>query len=184
MALPDQTPGMRPRRTLGRQLDVAARHAFPAVSTIVLMLLAETPFGFANQATLLPAITLACVYFWSLVRPAAMPPPVVFMIGLLLDLLGYLPLGVGVLTLLVVHGLVVRWRQVLTRQSFPTVWLVFAGFSAGAAALSWTLTALLSFRPLSVGPALFQAVLTVALYPALAVLCIRAHRTVANPDQA
>ena len=184
MARPDQTPGMRPRQTLGRQLDVATRHAFPAVSTIVLMLLAEIPFGFASQATLLPAITLACVYFWSLVRPAAMPPPVVFLIGLLLDLLGYLPLGVGVLPLLIAHGLVVRWRQVLTRQSFPAVWLVFAGFSAGAAMLSWALTSLLSFRVLSLGPALFQAILTVALYPALAVLCIRAHRTVADPDQA
>src|SRR6478752_5999109 len=62
---------MRPRQTLGRQLDVAARHAFPAVSTVVLMLLAEAPFGFANQTALLPAITLACVFFWSLVRPAA-----------------------------------------------------------------------------------------------------------------
>jgi rod shape-determining protein MreD len=175
---------MRPRQTLGRQLDVVARQAFPAVSTIVLMLLAETLFGFANQATLLPAVTVACVYIWSLFRPAAMPPPVVFLIGLLLDLLGYLPLGVGVLTLLIVHGLVVRWRQVLTRQSFLTVWLVFAGFSSGAAALCWALTALLSFRMLSFGPALFQGILTAALYPACAVLCVRAHRTVADPDQA
>ena len=55
MARANQTPGMRPRQTLGRQLDVATRHAFPAVSTIVLMLLAEIPFGFASQATLLPA---------------------------------------------------------------------------------------------------------------------------------
>jgi rod shape-determining protein MreD len=148
------------------------------------MLLAETPLGLANQATLLPAITLASVYFWSLFRPAAMPPPVVFLIGLLLDLLGYLPLGVGVLTLLVVQGFVLLWRQVLTRQTFLVVWLVFAGFSAGAATLSWSLTALLSFRALSPGPALFQAALTVALYPVLAVLCIRAHRTLADPDQA
>jgi hypothetical protein len=37
---------------------------------------------------------------------------------------------------------------------------------------------------LSLGPALFQTVLTVALYPALAVLCVRAHRTVADPDLA
>jgi rod shape-determining protein MreD len=73
---------------------------------------------------------------------------------------------------------------VLMRQSFLAVWLVFAGFSAGAAALSWVLTAMLSFRMLSLGPALFQAILTAALYPALAVLCVRAHRTVADPDQA
>ena len=113
-----------------------------------------------------------------------MPPPVVFLIGLLFDLLGYLPLGVGALTLLAVHGLALRWRRLLTRQGFLSVWLAFAAFAAGAAALGWVLTALLSFRLLPLGPALFQAVLTAALYPALAVLFIRAHRSVADPERA
>jgi rod shape-determining protein MreD len=184
MARADQTPGIRPRRTLGRGLDAAVRHAFPAGCTVLLMLLVETPLGIAGQATLLPALAIGCVYFWSLFRPAAMPPPVVFLTGLLLDLLGYLPLGVGVLILLAVHGLAVRWRPVLTRQGFGAVWLVFAGFGTGAAALSWALAALLSFRLLPLGPVLFQALLTAALYPVLAVLFVRAHRTVADPEQA
>ena len=29
MARTDQTPGIRPRATLGRRLDIVARHAFP-----------------------------------------------------------------------------------------------------------------------------------------------------------
>ena len=119
MARSDQIPGIRPRATLGRRLDIAARWAFPATCTILLMLLTETPLGIADQAALLPAVTLACVYFWSLFRPAAMPPPVVFVIGLLLDLLGYLPLGVGVLTLLVVHGLALRWRACADPPGVP-----------------------------------------------------------------
>jgi rod shape-determining protein MreD len=184
MARADQTPGMRPRASLGRRLDIAARHAFPAGCTILLMLLTETPFGIADQATLLPAVTLACVYFWSLFRPPAMPPPVVFLIGLLFDLLGYLPLGVGPLTLLAVHGLALRWRRGLTAQGFVAGWLAFAGFGAGAAALCWALTALLSFRMLPPGPALFESLLATSLYPALAILFIRAHRTVADPERA
>lgn len=148
------------------------------------MLLTMVPFGITDQAELLPAVTLACVYFWSLFRPAAMPPAVVFIIGVLLDLLGYLPLGVGAFILLIVHGLALRWRRVLTRQGFLPVWLAFAGFAIGAAALGWGLMMLLSFRLLPAGPALFQAVLTVALYPVLAMLFICAHRTVADPERA
>ena len=148
------------------------------------MLLAEAPFGIADQAAILPAVTFACVYFWSLLRPWAMPPPVVFVVGLLFDLLGYLPLGVGALTLLVVHGLVVRWRQILIRQGFVAAWLTFAGFAAAAAALGWVTTALLLFRLLPVGPALFEAILAAALYPALAILFIRVDRTVADPERA
>jgi rod shape-determining protein MreD len=184
MARADQTPGIRPRATLGRRLDRAARYAFPAGCTVLLMLLAEAPLGIADQAAMLPAVTLACVYLWSLFRPGAMPPPVVFVVGLLFDLLGYLPLGVGALTLLTVHGLAVRWREVLIRQGFISAWLAFAGFAVGAAALGWVLTAVLVFRLLPVGPALFQALLTAALYPALAIPLIRAHRTGAHPERA
>lgn len=183
MARADQAPGIRPRASLGRQLDIAARHAFPASCTVLLMMLTEIPFGFADQAALLPAVALACVYFWSLFRPAAMPPPVVFLIGVLLDLFGYLPIGVGALTLLAVHGLALRWRRVLTRQGFLPVWLVFAGFASGASCLAWALTAVLTFRLLPLAPTVFQAALTTALYPALAVLFIRAHRGIADPER-
>jgi rod shape-determining protein MreD len=184
MARADQSPGIRPRATLGRRCDIAARHAVPAGCTLLLMLLAQAPFGIADQAALLPAVTLSCVYFWSLSRPAAMPPPVVFLIGLLFDLLGYLPLGLGALTLLAVHGLAAHWRPALLRRSFLSSWLVFIAFAIGAALLGWMLTVLLSLRLLPAGPALFQAALAAALYPALAILLLRAHRTIADPERA
>jgi rod shape-determining protein MreD len=184
MARSDQTPGIRPRATLGRRLDIAARHAFPASCTMLLMLLVLTPVGIADQAMLLPAVTFACVFFWSLFRPAAMPPPVVFAIGVLFDLLGYLPIGVGVLTLLIVHGVALYLRPLLTRLGFLPVWLAFGAIAIGASALDWALTALITFRLLPLAPAVFEAVLTAALYPALAVLFIRAHRTIADPERA
>jgi rod shape-determining protein MreD len=184
MARDDQLPGIRPRPSLGRRLDIMSRHSFPATSTVLLMLLCGLPFGIIDQAVLLPAVTLAAVFFWSLFRPAALPPPIVFLIGLLLDLLGYLPIGTGVLTLLLVHGLARRWRRMLTQQGFVTVWLAFLCVGTGASALIWTLTSLLSLRLMPIGPAMFQATLTGALYPALSVLLIRAHRTIANPERA
>ena len=114
-----------------------------------------------------------------------MPPPVVFVIGLLFDLLGYLPLGrrradaAGRARPRAALAARADARRASCRSGWPS-----SAFAAGAAALGWALTALLSFRLLPVGPALFQAVLTVALYPALAVLFIRAHRTVADPERA
>jgi rod shape-determining protein MreD len=160
-----------------------ARQSFPATSTMLVMLFCCLPFGFADQAALLPSVTLGCVYFWSLYRPAALPPPVVFLVGLLLDLLGYLPLGIGVLTVLVLQGIVLRGRRVLARQGFVLVWLALICLGAGAAALMWALVSLLGFRLMPPGPALFQAVLTAALYPALAMLLIGAHRTIADPER-
>ena len=163
---------------------MAARHALPAGLTLVLMLLAVAPLSLPGQAALLPAITLACVWFWSLYRPAAMAPAVVFLFGVLLDLLGFTPLGVGVLTLLSTHGVAIRFRFFLGQQGFAVGWIAFSLLGVAAAALSWALVALLTFRLIPVNPALFQAAITATLYPALAIPLARAHRTIADPEQA
>ena len=180
MARQHRFPGIRPLPTIGHRLDLAARSGFPAICTLLAMLVTQVPFGIPGQAVLLPAVALGGVWFWSLFRPAAMPPPAVFGIGVVLDLLGYLPLGVGVLTLLVAHGIALRWRRFLSRQGFAMSWLAFQPVAAGAAALSWALTALLTLRLIPVGSAVFQAVLTGALYPVLAIPLAWAHRAIAG----
>lgn len=177
-------PAIHPRPTLWRQLDGAARSAFPAAFTALLLLLLAAPLRLPGQAELQPAAALACVFFWSLVRPSSMPPPAVFLLGLLSDLLGLRPPGVGALTLLAAHGLAVRGRRVLAGQGLLVAWLAFVAVAAGAAALEWAMTGLLTFRLLPPGAALFQFALTAGLYPALAALFTRAHRGLANPDQA
>jgi rod shape-determining protein MreD len=149
-----------------------------------LLLLAAGPLGLPGQAELQCALVLGCVFFWSLFRPASLPPLLVFGLGVLADLLGYGPIGVGVLTLLIVHGLAMRWRRALSRQGFLMVWLVFAAIAAAAAALQWALTSLLTFQLLPVGPAVFQSALSAGLYPLLAVVLARAHATVAEPARA
>lgn len=181
---PERLPGIRPRPTLRRQLDAASRAAFPAACTVLLLLLLAAPLRLPGQAQLQPAAALACVFFWSLFRPASMPPAVVFLLGLLSDLLGLEPPGVNVLILLIAHGLAVRWRRALAGQGFLVAWLAFVPVAAGAAALEWALTSLLTFRLLPGGPGMFQFLLTAGLYPALAALFARAHRGLANPDAA
>lgn len=184
MALSDRIPGVRPRLTLGRRLDIVWRHAFPGTTSVLLMLLSLAPFGLWGQAALLPTVALTCVWFWSLYRPAAMPPPVVFLIGLLLDLLGFLPPGVGALTMLTTHGIAQRLRRFLSSQRFAIVWLIFITVACGIAAMNWALVSLLTFSLLPPGPVLFQAGLAAAMYPAVAIPLTLAHRSFADPDQA
>ncbi len=180
----ERVPGIRPRPTLWRMLDAASRQSFPAACTALLLLLLAAPLGLPGQAQLQPAAALACVFFWSVFRPGSMPPPVVFLLGLLSDLLGLAPPGISVLVLLITHGLALRARRVLAAEGFLLVWLAFVAVAAGAAALAWALTSLLTLRLLPVAPALFQFAVTAGLYPVLATLFIRAHRGLANPEQA
>lgn len=148
------------------------------------MLLTQAPLDIPEQAALLPAVALCSVWFWSVFRPDAMPPPVVFLIGVLVDLLGYLPLGVMAFTLLAEHGLALTMRRGLSRCGFAWIWLVFAGVAAAAALVIWLLVMVLTLRLLSPYPAMFIGVVTVAIFPVLAVPFAGAHRSVANPDHA
>ena len=175
----DRTPGIRPSPSLLRQLDTLGRQSVPAVSTALGMLLAAAPLGLPGQAELMPAFVHASVFFWSVFRPAAMPPPVVFVLGLFADLLGFAPLGVQVLTLLLVHGLAVSWRRRLANQPFLLVWLLFIAVAAGAAALEWSSNCLLLLRSLPPQPALFEFVLAAGLYPLVAALLTQTHRGIA-----
>lgn len=161
-----------------------ARQAFPMASAVALLLILQLPFGFPGQAALPPAACLGIVYFWSLFRPAAMPPLATFALGVLLDLLGTLPSGIAPLTLLLTQGLCLRWRGGLARQGFLRVYLVFIVFACADAALVWALASLLLFRLLPTAPAMLQALISASLYPALAILLTGAHRSVANPDRA
>ena len=56
-----------------------ARHAFPVATTLLLMLLANAPLGIPGQAGLVPAVAVVSVFFWSLFRPASLPPLAVFL---------------------------------------------------------------------------------------------------------
>ena len=163
---------------------MAARRALPAASTALLLMLTAAPLGLPGQPELQACVALSCVFFWSLFRPASMPPPLVFLLGLLTDLLGFAPPGIGVLSLLLLHGIAVRWGRFLVRQGFVTVWLSFMFLSAAAAALQWALTSLLVFRLLPPAPGIFQAVLAAGLYPAIAVILTWVHQTLAEPEAA
>jgi rod shape-determining protein MreD len=169
-----------PSPSLLRRLEALARILLPGIGAALTMALAAGPTG---VPALVAAVCLPQVVFWSLFRPASMAPPVVFLLGLLLDLLTLAPLGSGVLTLLVAHGLAVAWRRFLAKQSFLLVWLAFCGFAAGAAAFGWALTALLSFSLPPALPALHQAALTAGFYPPFAFILGRLHAMMLRAEE-
>ncbi|WP_270936985.1 rod shape-determining protein MreD [Falsiroseomonas oryzae] len=170
-----------PSPSLLRRVEALARALMPPLIAALTMVVAAGPTG---MPALLPAVTLPQVVFWSIFRPGAMSPPAVFLVGLLLDLLSLAPLGTGVLTLLVAHGLAVSWRRFLARQSFLAVWVVFCGFALATGALGYVLNAALSFTLPPPAPMLHQAALAAGLYPAFAFVLGRLHRMMVRAEEA
>lgn len=174
----------RPSLSLGWLLaafDRAARASAPAALAVLLMVLATVP---PDLPSAVPALAMGSVLFWTLFRPGAMAPPVVFGIGLLQDLLTFSPLGVGILTLLLAHGVALRWRGVLVRRPFVVVWMAVAGVSAVALALGYGLNAALTWTLPPPEPALHLLALAAGLYPPLALVLTRLHRRLERAEAA
>jgi rod shape-determining protein MreD len=161
---------------LWRQLDVAARYTFPAGSMMLGLFVIGMPFGLPGQAELWPVYAIACVYFWSLYRPASLPAPVVALAGVLLGLLDLSPLGLWAVLLLVLQGVVLAARRRLAQQPFLLTWLVFCGLAMACSGLAWILESLLTLKMLPAQPLVIEALFSVGLYPAVAGFFIRAHR--------
>lgn len=147
------------------------------------MILLSAPFGLPGQAELLPGFALAAVFFWTLFRPASVPPPTVFLLGLLADLLGVMPLGCNIVVLLLTQLLVVRTRRFLPQKGFLFVWLVFIGVAAVASLVEWGFACGLDWVLYPPIAALAQFLLAAGLYPLLAMVFIQAHRTVAASER-
>ena len=164
------------RPSFWRQLDIAARYTFPTGSMIFGLFVIGMPFGLPGQAELWPVYTMACVYFWSLYRPASLPAPVVALVGLLLGLLGLSPLGLWAVLLLVLQGVVLAVRRRLAPQPFFSPGWCFAAWPWRLSALAWMLESLLTLTMLPVVPLLIEALFLAGLYPVVAGFFIRAHR--------
>lgn len=170
---PAPAPGFR------RRMEALGRGLFPPVSTAILMILAAAPVGFPSSVE---AVTLPCIFFWSVFRPGSMSPPAAFALGLLQDLLTMAPFGTGILILLLIHGVALRFRHFIARQSFLIVWLIFCLFALGAAVLDWGLQALLSLSLPPPVPAGLYALIAVGFYPVLALPMTRVHRAMRDAE--
>jgi rod shape-determining protein MreD len=177
-------PGMRREQNFWRRLDAASRHAWPAACMIFGLFVIGLPVGLPAQAELRPAFAMACVFFWSLYRPASLPAPLVAATGLLLDLLGLTPLGLWAVLLLLLQGGTMAARRRLAPQAFLLTWLSFSGLAALFSCLCWGLQSLLSLSLLPLLPLVIQILACAGVYPALAALFIRAHRGAAAGELA
>lgn len=169
---------------LARGLDRAARHALPAASIVLAVVLLALPGLLPAQPALRAAFVIASVFFWSLYRPAALPAPIVGLLGVLLDLVGDTPLGLWAVLLLLEQAGVLQVRRVLVRQGFLLVWLAFAACVVAMTTAEWLGRAVLELTLLPPAPIVNQGAIAIVIYPVLAVLLIRAHRGAAAPEQA
>lgn len=164
------------KMTVAQRLDVWARRSLPVVLTVMLAFIGAVPTGLPYLGSIVPAYTTMAVFYWAVYRPDLFPAGAVFLVGVLEDSITGTPLGVGTVCLLFVYGLALGQRRAFLKRPFFIAWIGFAVLAALATLLAWLMISVLSGSFVEARAALFQYLLTVALFPCLAMLFVAIHR--------
>lgn len=148
-----------------KKSEVGLRGALPFLSVLFLMIFLFMPLPFF--ANIVPYLTLIGVYYWSVFRPVLMPIWLVFVIGILQDVLSGGLLGITALLLILVRLLVSLQGRKFLERDFMFNWLIFTFVSVAFGLSAWVLASFYHKIPSGTFESFGQVILTIALFPPL-----------------
>lgn len=149
----------------------------PFLTTVLFAFFSVVPLNLPGFAVVMPAFALMAVFHWTVYRPDLLPLSAVFASGLLVDLLNGTPyVGLSALVFLLARAAVMGQRKFFVNRPFTIVWLGFLVLATGVFVLLWGLVSAVHGGIIDLRPFVFQAVLTVACYPAASYVLARVQR--------
>ncbi len=127
------------------------------------------------SGTEIPLVLMA-IYYWSMYRPTLIPAWLLFIMGILMDLISVLPLGLNAV-IFVASGLgIARKRRFLMTQPFIVVWIGFCALCFGMLSLRWALISVLNWYLFPFTSILNSSLLGGLLFPFMCVMLRMTHK--------
>jgi rod shape-determining protein MreD len=147
------------------------RNLLPAGSVALLAVLAVLPWGAADAIRFaLPLLPLTAIHHWNARRPAQLPAPFVFAVGLAMDVATHGPLGYWSLLALIAAALARYERKAVPALGPLGRYALFGFAMLLLAVIGWAVASLYFLRLIEWRPLLSSALAAVVAYPLLASL--------------
>ncbi len=148
-----------------QRLDLWARRLAPFLSALCLLFIGALPIRLPYLGPVAPDFAIMVAFYWAVHRPSAIPAWAIFLLGMVSDMLGGTPFGVGVLVLLVAYWTTRSQRRLFVGRPFWILWWGFSMVSAVAMILTWVVVCLLAVQFVDPTPALFSYLVGLGFYP-------------------
>ena len=164
-----------------QRLDRSARQLAPFITSAMLVMFSALPVYPPGYGQVAADVGLMTVFYWAIYRPDLFPAIAAFVLGLWQDILVGSPIGLHALILLLASWAIVSQRTFFQGKSFAVVWWCFSLVALAASLLSWIIFCGFNFTLMNPAPVLFQAALTVGIFPFMAWLLARVQHAIIRP---
>ncbi len=168
--------------TIWQRLDSGGRLALPFATTLGFSLLGAIVWPLPYLGAVAPPLALMAIYYWALHRPDLLRPSMVFVIGLLNDIINYLPLGLSAFLFIATHQLLFRQRRYFVGHSFYMMWFGFILTVLAVMLLQWILLGLVHWQLAPLLPVLMQILFAMVFFPLPCWLLIGLQRAALNME--
>lgn len=156
--------------------DYAWRLCVAYVVLLGLVLLNVMAISYPFTGAVKVPFLLMALYFWSIFRPDFLPVWMTFLLGILLDSLTGLPLGLSALVFVLGRWFIVDQRRFFLAHSFVVIWLGFGLFCLCAGGAQWLIYGLMSADFSSLKTLVFSCALSTAFFPAVCLILHGCHK--------
>lgn len=148
-----------------------------AISIVLALLIYAAPARLSRATDLMPLLPLITIFIWSTIRPYFIPPIVIFLVGIMQDLLTGGPMGVWAFSYLVaLTAMRVRKEDATTRDLGP-LWFRFVATTAIAVIVAWAGGSLAIGGVAAVQPMAIEAAASILMFPLIALLTVRKRQS-------
>lgn len=165
-----------------QRLDSGARRSVPFVTTLLCTVLSVIAWPLPYLGAVAPPLGLITLYYWAIHRPDLFRPGMAFAIGLLNDVINFLPPGLSALLFVGAHQLVLRQRRFFAGHSFLMMWFGFILMIALVMIAEWILLCLIRWQGFPFFPVLMQIILAIVFFPLPCWLLIRLQRVALSQE--
>jgi len=153
-----------------------ARLGLVQALTCLLLILSLVSFSLPFTGAIRPLFILIPLYYWSVYRPTIMPLLWVFALGLLIDLIMGVPVGLHAALFVIAHFIIKTQRLFLMGQPYMMLWLGFMIVCMSVFAVKWLFFMALYQSTIAINAPLSSAGITILLFPIFASVLALVHR--------
>ena len=162
--------------TFSKKLEIFARFCVAYCLIVVFLMLDMISFNVPYFNEIRPSFTLMALFYWSIYRPSMVPPWLAFFLGLLIDIISGLPLGLNALLYVMVARIIQNQRKIFMGQLFVSIYIGYVLVSTGLATLEWGIFCLSGFEIVSFKPVMGSILLGFAFFPVAFLLMNGTHK--------